>query len=144
MATLEWLVQHSSSEELLIRPNWRVQQRYVLALLYISTTSNNNIIGTQWGGRSSTSTTNDSEEEEEDDDDEMNNNNNDWYQKLNFLSNKDECEWYTSRTICNTYPNINPNPNLEDCPTEYLENNVETKGVVCDDGGRVTRISLCV
>ena len=143
VATLEWLVQHSSSEELLIRPNWRVQQRYVLALLYISTTSNNNIIGTQWGGRSSTSTTNDSEEEEEDeeDDDEMNNNN-DWYQKLNFLSNKDECEWYTSRTICNTYPNINPNPNLEDCPTEYLENNVETKGVVCDDEGRVTRISL--
>ena len=82
---------------------------------YISTTSNNNILGTQWV--------------EDEEDEENNNNNNDWYRKLNFLSNRDECEWYASRTICNTYPNIEVEYNLEDCPTEYLENNVETKGV---------------
>ena len=136
IATLEWLLQDLSREEFFNNstnnnikiPNWKVQQRYVLALLYISTTSNNNILGTQWV---------------EDEEDEENNNNNDWYRKLNFLSNRDECEWYASRTICNTYPNIGVEYNLEDCPTEYLENNVETKGVSCSSTtGKVTRISL--
>jgi len=136
IATLEWLLQDLNSKEFDADiPNWKVQQRYVLALLYISTTSNNNIIGTQWG--SSTSTTDDEEQEDEE------NNNNDWYQKYNFLSSKDECDWYFSKTICNTYPNVNLDPdNLEDCPKENLEHNVQTKGVSCDSEGRVTRISL--
>jgi len=127
VATLEWLVQDLSEEFNADIPNWKVQQRYVLALLYISTTSNNNIIGTQWVV----------------DEENNNNNNNDWYRKLNFLSNRDECEWYASKTICNTYPNVNLDPdNLEDCPKENLENNVQTKGVSCDVEGRVTRLSL--
>ena len=117
-------------------PSWKIRQRYVLALLYIATTSNENIIGTQWGS-SSNNTTKSEEESEEGENDkggEGEDNNKDWYRTLNFLSSKDECEWYTSYTTCNLW-----GANPEDCP----EADVETKGVVCNEMGEVTSIILC-
>ena len=110
VATLEWLLQdlrrrivlnldtvtitNSSSTAL---PMWRVRQRYVLALLYISTTSNTNIIGTQWS-TSTIITSNDTTTEVDGE-----KNDKEWYRRLNFLSDTNECEWYTSYTTCNVW-----------------------------------------
>jgi len=96
--------------------------------IYIATTSNENIIGTQWGSASNNTTEQLESEQGE------TNDNKDWYRTLNFLSSKDECEWYTSYTTCNVW-----DTKPEDCP----EADVETKGVVCNEMGEVTSIILC-